>query len=198
MTAMALHSSGDAEVFNLTGNWSSTSAHAVQISFINDANGGSASLDRNLYVNSAAVNGTTEAGTAAAIYSNGTDSFTVGASTSPMAGPVDVVTLSLAEDAWNGNAQFTLSIDGKQITTPENVTALHSANAWETIAFSGNFGAGAHTVGVSFTNAASGGSPSTNRDLYVNGINVSGQHYGTGVTTMMSNGTTTFNITTTH
>ena len=61
-TASALHSSGDAGTFLLTGNWSS-GVNSVQVGFINDAYGGVASEDRNLYVNSIPYNGTTYNGT---------------------------------------------------------------------------------------------------------------------------------------
>ncbi|MBW4024796.1 MAG: hypothetical protein HIU92_17005, partial [Proteobacteria bacterium] len=58
--ASALHSSGDAGTVQLSGNWGS-GVQDVQVSFINDAYGGSASTDRNLYVNSIAYDGTTYA-----------------------------------------------------------------------------------------------------------------------------------------
>jgi hypothetical protein len=48
----------------------------VQVSFINDAYGGSSSEGRNLYVNSISENGVTDAGTSAALYSDGTSNFT--------------------------------------------------------------------------------------------------------------------------
>jgi hypothetical protein len=196
-TATTLHASSDSDVVSLTGNWG-VGTHAVQLQFINDANGGTAATNRNLYVNSIALNGVTQSGTTATMYSNATDSFNVGGATATAAGPADTLTLHLSEDAYNGNAQFVLAIDGKQIATPQSVTASHSAGAWQTIAFAGSFGAGSHTVGITFTNDAYGGSSSTDRNLYTNGIDVNGQHYGTGTTAMMSNGTTTFNIATTH
>lgn len=197
LTATTLHSSGDADVFTLTGGWSA-GAHTVQIQFINDGYGGSSATDRNLYVNSVAFNGTTASGTTSAMYSNATSSFTVGGSTATTASPADNLALNLSEDAWSGNAQFVLSIDGKQVTTAQDVVASHSAGAWQTVSFSGNFGAGSHTVGIAFTNDGYGGSASTDRNLYVNGIDVNGQHYGSGVTSLFSNGSATFNITTAH
>ena len=196
-TASALHSGGDSNIVPLAAILSA-GAHTVQIHFINDAYGGSPTTDRNLYVNSIALNGVTESGTTATMFSGGTDSFTVGGTTQPTSGPADTLTLHLAEDAWNGNAQFSLFIDGKQITTPQDVVALHSAAAWETVSFAGNFGTGSHVVGIAFTNDAYGGTPSTDRNLYIDGIDVNGQHYGTGITTMLGAGTATFNITTQH
>ena len=108
------------------------------------------------------------------------------------------MTLHLSEDAWNGNAQFTLSIDGKVVSTAQDVVSLHSTSAWDTVTFAGSFGAGSHKIGVNFTNDAYGGSASTDRNLYVNGIEVNGTHYGAGVTSLLSNGSATYTATTAH
>ena len=130
--------------------------------------------------------------------SSGTDTFAVGSPTQPMSGPADTLTLHLAEDAWQGDAQFTLTIDGKAISTPQAVVARHSAGAWQDLSFAGNFGAGSHKVGVTFTNDAYGGVSTADRNLYVNGIDVNGQHYGSGSTALMSNGTASFTVATAH
>ena len=197
MTASALHSTGDSGVFTLTGDWGSGQQN-VQISFINDAYGGTATMDRNLYVNSIAYDGKTYANTTATMLSNGTDSFTVGGSTATMAAPADTLKVALSEDAWQGNADFTLSIDGKQITTPQPVTALHSQGAWEDFTIAGNFGAGNHTLGVTFTNDAYGGTPSTDRNLYIGAITLNGASIHSGTTAQMSTGTADFLFTSTH
>lgn len=196
MTASALHASGDSNVFVLNGNWAPGS-HQVAVQFTNDAWGGTAATDRNLYVNSIAYNGNTESGTAATMLSAGTNTFTVGSTVATVSGPADTVTVHLSEDAYNGNAQFKLLVDGKAVTTAQDVVASHAAGNWQDLSFSGNFGAGSHTIGVQFTNDAWGGTTATDRNLYVNGIDVNGTHCGSGVTTLLSNGTTNFMITTT-
>ena len=122
----------------------------------------------------------------------------MGSSVAAATGPADTVTVHLAEDAYNGNAQFQVLVDGKAVTTPQQVLASHAAGAWQDLSFAGNFGAGSHTIGVQFTNDAYGGSATTDRNLYVNGIDVNGTHYGSGVSALMSNGTANFAITTTH
>jgi hypothetical protein len=184
-------------VFNLTGSWGA-GLHNVKIQFLNDAYGGSAALDRNLYVNSLAYDGVTYSNTAASLMSNGTHDLSVGGSTVLGTAPADVLTLHLSEKAWNGDAQFALTIDGKQITTPQTVTKLHSSGQWQDLTFAGNFGAGSHQVGVQFNNAASGGTTDTQRTLYANGIDVNGQHYGSDVSTLTANGSALFTITTIH
>ena len=196
-TASALHSSGDAGTFLLTGNWG-TGVNDVQVSFINDAYGGSASEDRNLYVNSIAYNGITYAGTTATMMGNSTDTFAVGGATPTTSGPADTLTLNLSEDAWEGNAEFVLYIDGKAVTTPQSVSALHNQNATQAFTFTGNLGAGTHTVGVDFVNDAYGGTAATDRNLYVNGITLNGASVFNGVKAQDGNGTTSFTLTATH
>jgi hypothetical protein len=196
MTASTLYATGDSDVFTLTGNWGQ-GTHNVQIQFLNDAWGGTAGTDRNLHVNSIAYDGTTYAGTTAALNTVSTRAFTVGGGTATAGAPADMLTVHLAEDAWNGNANFTVSIDGKPITTPQAVLAARASGAWEDHVFAGNLGAGSHTVAIAFTNDAWGGAAGTDRNLYVNGIDVNGKHYGTGATELYSTGNTaSFVITT--
>ena len=194
-TASTLNSSGDAGTFLLTGDWGS-GTHNVQVSFINDANGGTPGTDRNLYVDSIGYDGTTYAGTSAALLGNSTDSFVVGGSTATASGPADTLTLNLSEDAYGGDANFVLYIDGKAVTTPQSVTALHDQNATQAFTYTGNFGAGSHTVGVAFTNDAYGGSQSEDRNLYVNGITLNGSNVFSGDHAQNSNGVSNFTINT--
>jgi Ca2+-binding RTX toxin-like protein len=56
LTASALHSTGLADTITLKGNWGDSLSLGVR--FLNDAFGGSADKDRNLYVSSASLNGT--------------------------------------------------------------------------------------------------------------------------------------------
>ena len=145
-----------------------------------------------------AYDGVTYSGTTATMLSNGTDTFSVGSTTPVATAPADTLTLHLAEDAWEGDAQFTLSVDGKVVSTPQAVVALHNAGAWEDLSFTGNLGSGSHAIGVTFTNDAYGGTSTTDRNLQVNGISVNEQQYGSGVTTLLSNSTASFTVTTTH
>src|ERR1035437_9512776 len=46
----AHHSSGATQAFTYTGTWGTSIAHKVVVRFLNDAYGGTSSLDRNLYV----------------------------------------------------------------------------------------------------------------------------------------------------
>jgi hypothetical protein len=87
--------------------------------------------------------------------------------------------LSISEDAYangdgtsdtQGDAAFTVSVDGKQLAGTFFATASHASGASQTFTFKGNWEPGAHTVAVSFLNDAYGGTASTDRNLYVNDI----------------------------
>jgi Ca2+-binding RTX toxin-like protein len=98
---------------------------------------------------------------------------------SPPPSGTDVLVLHVSEDAWNGDAQFTVTIDG---VSPAHVGVLtartpHSSGQFEDFTFTGTFGAHPHTIAINFLNDAWGGSPSTDRNLYVGGIEFNGTHY---------------------
>ena len=54
-------------------------AHVVSVGFLNDAWGGTADTDRNLYVGTASVGGMAASESSAVLWSNGTAAFHVGA-----------------------------------------------------------------------------------------------------------------------
>jgi hypothetical protein len=109
-------------------------------------------------------------------------------STSPPPAP-DTLVLHLSEDAYNSDAQFAVLVDGKQVGGPTSVTTLHSSGTFQDFTFNGDFGAGPHTVEVDFLNDAYGGSSSTDRNLYVEGITYDGTSYsGQGAANNAQNG----------
>ncbi|MBD0272545.1 MAG: hypothetical protein ICV73_11520, partial [Acetobacteraceae bacterium] len=74
----ALKSSGQSDTLTLKGDWAA-GAHRVEVRFLNDAWGGTAETDRNLYVDAATYNGQAVAGAAQAIMNDsqpGNFSFT--------------------------------------------------------------------------------------------------------------------------
>jgi parallel beta-helix repeat protein len=79
----------------------------------------------------------------------------------------DTLTLQLSENAYQGNAEFIVKVGGKQIGGPTAVTANESSGASETFAYSGDWGAGSHNVEVDFINDRYGGTPATDRNLYI-------------------------------
>ncbi len=106
---------------------------------------------------------------------------------------VSTLTLHLSEDAWQGNAQFLVSLDGKALNAATEVTALHKDGSVQDFAFTGSFGAGPHDVAVTFLNDAYGGSAATDRNLYVNATDLGSQHQDVGAV-LFGNGTQHFSI----
>ncbi len=106
---------------------------------------------------------------------------------------VSTLTLHLSEDAWQGNAQFLVSVDGKALNAATEVTALHKDGSVQDFGFAGSFGAEPHDVAVSFLNDAYGGSAATDRNLYVNAIDLGSQHQDVGAA-LYGNGTQHFRI----
>ncbi|MGA8193020.1 MAG: carbohydrate-binding domain-containing protein [Acetobacteraceae bacterium] len=90
----------------------------------------------------------------------------------------DTLVLSMSEDAYKGDAQFTVSVDGKQLGGTFTATAAHASGASQVFTFNGDWATGAHTVTVDFLNDAYGGSPSADRNLYVNAISYDGTATG--------------------
>ena len=188
-TASALHSLGQSQTYVLNGDFG-VGVHSVSVDFINDYNGGTATTDRNLYVDSISAGGSTTP-LHAALLGDGTQSFTAtlppplaqSVLPTPPATPIPDVTLgagsssiivNLSEDAWMGDAQFTLAVDGNQIGGTQAASALHDLGQTQAYTLDGNFGAGAHTVTATFLNDAYGGTPATDRNLYVDSISAGG------------------------
>jgi len=97
------------------------------------------------------------------------------ASASAAAPGPDTLVLHVAEDAFGGDAQFTVSVDGRQVGGIGTATASHAQGQWQDVTLTGNF-AGAGAVAVTFINDASDGTLMADRNLYVGGIELNGQH----------------------
>ncbi len=97
-----------------------------------------------------------------------------GGSTVTLGSGSDTLALQISEDAWNGDAQFTISVDGQQIGGTQTATALHAAGQKQTFNVLGSFGSGNHNVSINFINDAFGGTPTTDRNLYVDGATIDG------------------------
>ena len=167
-TVTASHGAGQSQDVTLTGDFG-PGAHVVGVTFLNDLWGGSAAADRNLYVDAITLDGvrTTEAATQGA---QGLKTYRVGTP----AAPTDTLTLHVSEDAYRGDAQFAVSVDGQRIDGVQTVTALHGAGQTQTVTLHGNFGAGPHAVGIEFLNDLYGGSPTADRNLYLDAIGFDG------------------------
>jgi hypothetical protein len=73
----------------------------------------------------------------------------------------------LSEDAYNGDAQFSATMDNTQLTNNSTVTASHAANQSQSFNYNGSWGSsGQHTITVTFLNDAWGGSTALDRNLW--------------------------------
>ncbi|MDQ2742223.1 MAG: hypothetical protein M3Z66_07975 [Chloroflexota bacterium] len=106
----------------------------------------------------------------------------------------DTLVLQLSEDMFQGNAEFIASVDGKGLGAAQPVTALQNAGQSEDFTFKGDFGPGVHDLAVTFLNDAYGGTPTTDRNLYVNGVDLDGAHYASATASLYSAGTMHFQI----
>ncbi len=79
----------------------------------------------------------------------------------------DSLVLQVSEDAYQGDAAFTISVDGQQIGGTQTALASHVAGQLQALTVQGAFGSGNHTVSVDFLNDAFGGASSADRNLYV-------------------------------
>ncbi len=87
----------------------------------------------------------------------------------------DTLVLAIAEDAYTGDAQFTVSLDGSQLGGVLTAQALHSLGQGQNFTFNGTWSAaGPHVVTVSFLNDAWGGTASLDRNLYVGAVTFDG------------------------
>jgi hypothetical protein len=193
-TATSSHAAGASQQIAIAGNWGAN-AHSVSANFINDAYGGSSTTDRNLYVNGVNYDGRDIDNSSATFLWNETKTFNVAAPATPAApAPSDTLTLTVSEDAWNGDAQFKVSVDGVDVGSTFTATASHTAGATQKIVISGHWGASAHSVSASFINDAYGGNAAADRNLYVNSVNYNGHDISDGSATFLWNDTKTFNL----
>jgi hypothetical protein len=169
-TASALHASGQSDTLTLKGAWGA-GPHQVRVDFLNDAWGGTATTDRNLYVPSSSYNGVEGPGVSG--WNGG--SFVFGTAGAPAPQPVslsagtgpDTLVLRVSQDAWLGDAQYAVFVDGARIGGTFTAAAWHSTGQTDTLTLRGDWTDGPHQVRVDFLNDAWGGTPETDRNLYV-------------------------------
>ncbi|TGD95729.1 hypothetical protein EU555_26875 [Methylobacterium nonmethylotrophicum] len=79
----------------------------------------------------------------------------------------DQLLLKVSQDAYHGNAQYTVSVDGKQIGGVQTAQSLHSSGQSDLISVRGDWGQGNHDVAIKFVNDDWGGSAARDRNLYL-------------------------------
>jgi len=101
------------------------------VNFLNDAYGGTYATDRSLYVNQIVRGGAVYSSLSAGLFPSGAMTFEVPAlpdynSLVSLGSGPDSTVLKISEDASQGNAQFTVGIDGIQVGGVQTATAAHA------------------------------------------------------------------------
>ena len=182
LTAASPHGIGQTDTVTVLGDWA-PGGHAVTVNFLNDAYDGSPALDRNLYLDAAAYDGAPVLNAAQELNAPGPVSFGVtdntpvpsaaGAQTTIGTGS-DALVLQVSQDAYNGPAQYAVSIDGQQQGGVLTASALHGSGLSDAVTVLGDFAAGTHTATIDFLNDAYGGTPATDRNLYLDSATFDG------------------------
>jgi hypothetical protein len=82
----------------------------------------------------------------------------------------DTLVLRVSEDAYQGDAEFTVEVDGEQIGDTLTATADHGAGASDTVTVAGDWAPGEHRLRVTFRNDLWEGGADTDRNLYLDGV----------------------------
>ena len=193
LTASATRASGLFDTLTVQGEFAA-GPHRAEVTFLNDRYDGTAATDRNLFVASGAYNGDAVPLSARQLLSNGPafidfrDEPTVGAGS-------DALVLRLQQDAYQGNAQYTVKVDGTQIGGVLTAAATRASGLFDTLIVRGEFAAGPHRAEVTFLNDRYDGTAATDRNLFV----ASGTYNGSGVaaaqTALFSTGPASFGFT---
>lgn len=167
-TVTASHAAGESQDLVFQGDWGG-GAHSVGVEFINDAYDGTPSTDRNLFIDAVSLNGAVSSQAPAAMMSAGLSIFEVSAS------PAGSLVLHVSEDAYQGDAQFTVAVDGRDLAGVLTATASHGAGASQAVTFAAALSAGSHDLAVTYVNDLWDGTPETDRNLYVIDAEYDGQ-----------------------
>ncbi len=161
-----------AAITDASGNaWTITSGGQVAVNGTADAT--TANVTELAY-----VNGTIWQENAASLWwgetaPNSAWSPAAGTATSPLPVTIaDTLVLQLSEDAYQGDAEFTISVNGVQVEDTQAIVASHGDGHDTTVMLNGLYG-NDPTVVVHFVNDAYGGK-GLDRNLYIDGITYDG------------------------
>lgn len=106
----------------------------------------------------------------------------------------DTLALRISQDAYNGDAQYTVSVDGVQIGGTLTAKASHALGQSDIVTVKGDWAVGPHTVSVRFVNDAWGGSAATDRNLYLDGAAYNGAAISSATQSLYANGAASFQV----
>ena len=180
LTASASHTAGQTQPFIIAGQFA-PGPHSVAVRFVNDLNG-AGNDGRALYLDGATFDG--EAfGRPASLPDNGA----VTLATAPVTRPT-AIAINLSEDAAAGDATAFIAIDGTVHGGLQTVAASHAAGASQPMRFLLDLAPGPHTVSVTALNATG------DRHLYVDSLDIAGQHYPGATTPVAPASTFAFTV----
>lgn len=104
----------------------------------------------------------------------------------------DTLVLKIAQDYWLGSAQYTVSVDGQALGGTLTASALRASGTADTITLRGDWGQQV-TLAVNFLNDTWGGTPQTDRNLFLLGVSFNGEELGT-TADIMSAGQRSFTL----
>lgn len=110
------------------------------------------------------------------------------------AGP-DSLVLRISQDAWQGNAQYVVRLDGQQIGGTFTASAAHGSGESDTLTLQGDWAAGPHQVEIAFLNDDYGGTPATDRNLHLDGASYNGTAVAGAVAALWDGTPTSFTFT---
>ena len=112
----------------------------------------------------------------------------------PGGGPGGGLVLGISEDAWQGHAQYVVSIDGQQAGGVRIASASHAQGHSEAVVLATVLQPGAHRIGVTLLNDAWGGSADSDRNLYLDSAALNGTTVQSAVLPLYRNETAYFDL----
>ena len=178
-TVTAVHGQGQWQELTFTADL--TNKQTIAVAFINDAWGGTPDTDRNLWIDHVMVDGVVHAPTDAVYYRDGRDPLQ-GQSSMENEGRLEwllpdptppTVVVRASGDHYQGSPQFMLLVDGVPVGQTRTVTATHSQGQWQEFGFAVDL-TDKQTIAIAFINDAWGGTPDTDRNLWIDHVTVNG------------------------
>ena len=104
----------------------------------------------------------------------------------------DSLVLQVSGDAYQGNAQFTVSVDGAVVGGVQTIEALSSGNETQTFSFLGNWGTTQHKISINFVNPLADANGS--REMLLQSVTYDGATTAANAATLSATDTTVFKI----
>ena len=105
----------------------------------------------------------------------------------------DTLVLKLTQDFYSGgNAQYVVTVDGKQVGGTFTTSAVHYTDQVDTLTLHGDWGAGDHIVRVTFLNDAYNSLTNEDRNLYIESASINGVAITDAASVLYSKGSAQF------